>query len=148
MELFANPYDSKDTAFLEIENYTKAFYEDNYPEISAARKEDINKAIEGMKFEFSQNVFPAMGVSWDEYESHIGHKTYNGCFRCHDDNHQSADGKVIRKDCNICHTIVLQGKEGEELFSSVNDALDFVHPKELEDGWDEDLCTECHRYLY
>lgn len=148
MELFANPYDSKDTAFLEIENYTKAFYEDNYPEISASRKEDINKAIEGMKFEFSQNVFPAMGVSWDEYESHIGHKTYNGCFRCHDDNHQSADGKVIRKDCNICHTIVLQGKEGEELFSSVNDALDFVHPKELEDGWDEDLCTECHRYLY
>jgi len=60
----------------------------------------------------------------------------------------SADGSVIRKDCNICHTIVLQGKEGEEVFSSVNDALDFIHPKELEEGWEEDLCTDCHRYLY
>jgi hypothetical protein len=55
---------------------------------------------------------------------------------------------VISKDCNICHTIVLQGKPGEEEFTSVADALDFVHPKELEEGWEEDLCTECHRYLY
>ncbi len=148
MELFANPFDSKDTAFLEIENYTKNFYKDNYPEFSVSHKQDIDKAIEGMKLEFSQNIFPAMGVSWDEYESHIGHKTYNGCFRCHDDNHKSSDGKVIRKDCNLCHTIVLQGKEGQELYTSVNDALDFVHPKELDEGWEEDLCTECHRYLY
>ena len=89
-----------------------------------------------------------MAVSWDEYESHIGHKTYNGCFRCHDDNHKSEDGKVISKDCNICHTILSQGKPGNEEFTTINDALDFTHPKELEDGWEEELCTECHRYLY
>lgn len=148
MDLFIDPYDTKDTALYTIRNYTKEFYSENYPEIYASREEDINKAIEGMIDGFSQNIFPEMMVSWDEYDSHIGHKTYNGCFRCHDDNHQSADGKVIRKDCNICHTIVLQGKEGEEMFSSVNDALDFVHPKELDEGWEEDLCTDCHRYLY
>ena len=28
------------------------------------------------------------------------------------------------------------------------DALDFVHPKKLKDGWDDDVCSECHRYLY
>lgn len=148
MDLFIDPYESKDTAIHTIRTYTNDFYSENYPELLASRKADIDLAIDGMISEFSQNIFPAMGVSWDEYESHIGHKTYNGCFRCHDDKHQSADGKVIRKDCNICHTIVLQGKEGEESFSSVNDALDFIHPQDLDEGWEEELCTDCHRYLY
>ena len=75
-----------------------------------------------------------MVVSWDEYESHIGHKTYNGCFRCHDDNHKSEDGKVISIDCNICHTIVAQGEPGFEELATIKDALEFIHPKELEDG--------------
>lgn len=148
MDLFIDPYDSKDTAIQTIETYTKEFYAKNMPEISKTRAADIDKAIDGITQKFSENIFPEMMVSWDEYESHIGHKTYNGCFRCHDDNHKSEDGKVISKDCNICHTIVLQGKPGEEQFTSIADALDFIHPKELEEGWDEDLCTECHRYLY
>ncbi len=148
MDLFIDPYDTKDTAIYTIKTYTKEFYAENMPEISRTRAADIDKAIEGITEKFSENIFPEMMVSWDEYDSHIGHKTYNGCFRCHDDNHKSEDGKVISKDCNICHTIVLQGKPGEEQFTSVADALDFVHPKELEEGWEEDLCTECHRYLY
>ena len=148
MDLFIDPYDSKDTAILTIKNYTRKFYADSFPEIFATREADINKAIEGITNEFSQNIFPAMGASWDVYENHIGHKTYNGCFRCHDDNHKSSDGQIIRKDCNICHTIVAQGKSGFEQFASIKDALDFVHPKDLEEGWEEDLCSECHRYLY
>jgi hypothetical protein len=121
---------------------------ENYPEIYASRKDDIEQAINGMINGFSENIFPEMMVSWDEYDSHIGHKTYKGCFRCHDDMHKNERGDVIRKDCNICHTIVLQGKEGEELFSSVNGAMDFKHPRELDEGWEEDLCSDCHRYLY
>ena len=89
-----------------------------------------------------------MGASWDEYEDNIGHKTYNGCFRCHDDNHVSKEGQVIRKDCNICHTIVFQGKPGEEEFTSMEEELSFIHPKELKGDWEDDLCYDCHRYLY
>jgi nitrate/TMAO reductase-like tetraheme cytochrome c subunit len=148
MDLFIDPYDSKDTAIHTIRTYTTEYYKENMPDIYETRKADIDQAIEGIIHEFSQNIFPEMGASWDVYEDHIGHKTYNGCFRCHDDNHVSNDGKSISKDCNICHTIVLQGKPGEEQFTSVSDALDFVHPKELDDGWEEDLCTDCHRYLY
>ena len=148
MDLFIDPYESKDTALLTINNYTHDFYAENYPEIFANRKADIDKAIEGITHEFSQNIFPAMGASWDEYENHIGHKTYNGCFRCHDDNHKSKDGKIIRKDCNICHTIIVQGVSGKEEFTSIKEAMDFIHPVELDEGWEKDLCTECHRYLY
>lgn len=148
MDLFVDPYEHTDTALMHIRAYTHEFYKDNYPAIYESRGPDIEQAIAGMIGEFSQNIFPEMAVSWDEYESHIGHKTYNGCFRCHDDNHKSEDGKIISKDCNICHTIVSQGKPGEEELTTINDALDFAHPKELEDGWEEELCTECHRYLY
>jgi len=148
MDLFVDPYESRDTAIQTIKNYTREFYAENMPEIVVDRGDDVDKAIEGMVYEFSQNIFPEMGVSWDEYESHIGHKTYNGCFRCHDDNHKSKNGKVISKDCNICHTIVFQGILGKEQYTSINGSLEFIHPKELEEGWEEDLCSECHRYLY
>ena len=148
MEVFVDPFESKDSALQFIRDYTTGYYRDSLPEIFASRGDDIEMAINGMIEGFSQNIFPEMGVSWDEYENHIGHKTYNGCFRCHDDNHQSEDGKVISKDCNICHTIVLQGKPGAEQMANMTEALEFVHPKTLEDGWQEDLCAECHRYLY
>ncbi len=112
MDLFIDPYEYKDTAIQTIRDYTREYYAENIPEILESREADVNKAIEGIIHEFSQNIFPGMGVSWDEYENHIGHKTYNGCFRCHDDNHKSKEGKVISKDCNLCHTIVLQGNPG------------------------------------
>ncbi len=148
MDLFIDPYEYKDTAILNIRNYTREYYAENIPEILETREADVNKAIEGIIHEFSQNIFPEMAVSWDEYENHIGHKTYNGCFRCHDDNHKSKEGKVISKDCDICHTIVLQGNPGNEQFSSIRESLEFIHPTSLEEGWEKDLCSECHRYLY
>ncbi|MCG8306026.1 MAG: NapC/NirT family cytochrome c [Cytophagales bacterium] len=148
MDLFIDPYDQTDSAILQIRKYTIDFYRENHPSIFETRSEDIDLAIKAIIHGFSQNIFPEMMVSWDEYESHIGHKTYNGCFRCHDDNHKSNNDKVISKDCNICHTIVSQGKPGHEELATVKDALEFVHPKALEEGWEEELCTECHRYLY
>jgi hypothetical protein len=148
MDLFVDPYEFTDTAIHRIKTYPYEFYEENAPEIIETRKEDIEKAIEGMIDGFSKNIFPEMWVSWDEYDSHIGHKTYKGCFRCHDDNHKSEDGDVIRKDCEICHTIVSQGKQGQEEFALLNEDLPFIHPVELEDGWEGELCSDCHRYLY
>ena len=148
MDLFIDPYETKDTAMQAIESYTVNYYKENMPEIYAQRKDEIHRSVEVLQSQYSKNIFPAMGASWDEYERHISHKTYNGCFRCHDDNHKSSSGKVIRKDCNLCHTIVQQGTPGRQQFGSIAEALDFVHPKELKDGWDEGVCTECHRYLY
>jgi hypothetical protein len=38
----------------------------------------------------------------------LGHFYFNGCFRCHDGQHASPQGKVISKDCNLCHTVIDQ----------------------------------------
>jgi len=52
---------------------------------------------------FAQNVFPSMKVTWGTYPNHLGHVDTPGCFRCHDDSHKSADGRVISQDCELCH---------------------------------------------
>ena len=148
MDLFVDPYDHTDTAVMTIKRTIHEFYKEEMPEVYEARLPDIEKAIQGILDGFSKNIFPEMGASWDVYSDHIGHKTYNGCFRCHDDNHVADDGDIIRKDCNICHTINIQGKAGEEEVAGLNKSLEFIHPKELEEGWQEGLCTDCHRYLY
>lgn len=44
--------------------------------------------------------------------TYIGHLESNGCFRCHNDKFKAPNGKVISKDCNLCHTIVAQGVTG------------------------------------
>jgi hypothetical protein len=60
---------------------------------------------------YSQNFFPEMKADWRAYPENIGHKDWPGCFRCHDDEHKSADAKkkIPASDCFSCHTILAQG---------------------------------------
>ncbi|GAB4337925.1 MAG: NapC/NirT family cytochrome c [Desulfobulbaceae bacterium] len=55
---------------------------------------------------YMNNVWPAMKIDWGTYRQHLGHRDADegyGCFRCHDDEHQTKFGKVIRQDCDLCH---------------------------------------------
>jgi nitrate/TMAO reductase-like tetraheme cytochrome c subunit len=52
---------------------------------------------------YRTNVFPDMKVTWGTYVSYLGHADLSGCFRCHDDSHKAASGKLIRQDCALCH---------------------------------------------
>jgi hypothetical protein len=45
-----------------------------------------------------------MNVTWGTYPNHIGHTESNGCFRCHDDEHKTRDGRTISQECTLCHT--------------------------------------------
>jgi len=65
----------------------------------------VRRTVVATQDVWSTNVFPAMKVTWGTYPSHIGHVDTPGCFRCHDDSHKSADGKVISQDCELCHSI-------------------------------------------
>jgi hypothetical protein len=44
-------------------------------------------------------------VQFGTYASNIGHIDFPGCFRCHDGNHKTQDGKEIGQDCDTCHTV-------------------------------------------
>lgn len=55
---------------------------------------------------YLNNIWPAMNITWGTYRQHIGHQDADdgyGCWRCHDDEHQTKFGKVIPQDCDLCH---------------------------------------------
>lgn len=148
MELFNNTYADRDTARQVIEKRIKEFYSSNYPQIMEEKPTLVDKAIEGFMIGFSKNIFPEMKVSWDVYPNHIGHIEYNGCFRCHNGNHVSADNVVISRDCNLCHTILAQGTKEDYKVTSINESLEFKHPVDIDEAWKEFACSDCHRNLY
>ncbi len=146
MDICDAEYTSMDSAKSAIEKQITEFYQEDYPEVYEENKALIDQAIAAMQEVFSQNIFPDMGVRWDKYPNHIGHTNFDGCFRCHNDTHESAAGKVISKDCNLCHSIVAQGSPGEMEFASIGQGLEFRHPDGDED-WKDGLCTDCHTGL-
>lgn len=149
MKAFVEPYKSTtDSTLMQIDSLIHNFYKEKKPWLYSSKQAEINVSVEEAKKQFSNNVFPEMKASWDAYPDHIGHKTYNGCFRCHNDTHVSESGKTISKDCDLCHTIALQGKVGEESYSFLNKSLEFVHPKDIGDEWKTTQCAVCHRNLY
>jgi nitrate/TMAO reductase-like tetraheme cytochrome c subunit len=65
----------------------------------------VDRAIAMTQDVWARNVFPGMNVSWGTYPNFIGHVDAPGCFRCHDDEHKTTDGKAISQDCELCHSI-------------------------------------------
>jgi hypothetical protein len=82
-----------------------------------------------------------MKVSWNTYPNHIGHFYTPGCFRCHDGKHKSAEGKIISKDCNLCHTVLDQVQENIPAGTKVTS---FVHPVDIGDEIMTTNCSDCH----
>jgi hypothetical protein len=75
------------------------------PEVLAAHAADVDRAASAVEEIFRRNVFPEMNVGFGTYPNNIGHVDSLGCFRCHDDEHKSKEGKAIGQDCEICHAI-------------------------------------------
>jgi hypothetical protein len=136
-------YSSKEKGLDSIAHTINDFYNKNYPVIAEKKKDNISQAIIEIQKIYNRNYFPSMRVSWREYPNHISHLYDSGCFRCHDGKHFTDNGEMIRRDCNLCHTIISQStSKGENLVSL--SGIDFVHPEDL--GIDvRDLnCVECH----
>jgi hypothetical protein len=148
MNVLKGPFNTTDSSLAFIRDSVINFYKVQYPEIYASRKALILQAVKGIQDEFSINVFPEMNVTADKYLNHIGHLESDGCFRCHSDRHRSDKGKVISKDCNLCHTLIAQGPTGKMQYATINQAMEFVHPIDVKDNWKTYFCTECHRVLY
>jgi hypothetical protein len=92
---------------------------------------------------YETNFFPEMKVDWRVYPDHVGHTLYPGCYRCHDGQHTSPDGRGITHDCNACHVIISQGT-GEEAETLTPSGLEFVHPVDIGGLWRSVNCSVCH----
>jgi nitrate/TMAO reductase-like tetraheme cytochrome c subunit len=143
-----NTFTDRDSGAVLISESVRDFYNTGYPEIADAHPELIDRAIEGFLTGYDKNYFPKMKANWDAYPNHIGHSEFNGCFRCHNGNHESEDGSMISRDCNLCHTIVGQGSPDNFETSTVDVPLEFRHPVDIGEAWKEMACSDCHRSLY
>ena len=81
------------------------FYRTQQPQVLASNASGVEQAVAAVHDIYERNVFPEMNVKFGSYPNNIGHIDSPGCFRCHDDEHKSADGKKIDQDCETCHAI-------------------------------------------
>ncbi|MGE5499702.1 MAG: cytochrome c3 family protein, partial [Syntrophothermus sp.] len=95
MEVATKKFSTTDSLMNYIKTELTSYYKEKYPQLYASSKGLVDKAISGLQQEVSHNIFSEMNVKWSAYPNHIGHMQFNGCFRCHDDNHVSAEGKKI-----------------------------------------------------
>ncbi|PYL79059.1 MAG: hypothetical protein DMF21_13860 [Verrucomicrobia bacterium] len=127
------PYATKAEAEKGIANSLREAYPD------PAQANPIIKETQAI---YRENFFPEVKVDWRTYPDFVGHKNWNGCFRCHDGKHVAADGKVSIKasDCRSCHLILAQGS-GEALEQINAKGHDFIH---IDAPYAEFSCVDCH----
>jgi NapC/NirT cytochrome c family, N-terminal region len=134
-------YDSTDAALRSIAKDVGDFYRTKYPELARRKSTEIKRAISEIQQIYQRTTFPEMRLNWQTHADNLGHFYFNGCFRCHDGQHISPDGKVIKKECDLCHTILAQEQSGVSTGSEAN--VNFQHPVDLGD-MKQVNCSDCH----
>ena len=127
----AKEYKTTSEATAAIASGIRSYYAKTYPELSKTKAPAIEKAVTEVQKIYQRNFFPEMKVSWTTHANNIGHFYFPGCFRCHDGKHRSATGKVISKDCNLCHEVLEQKQENIKPGTKVSE---FVHPIDIGDA--------------
>ncbi len=119
-------YETHDEARIGITETLNAFYRENYPDVLAQNAVAVTAAADALGDVYSWNVFPHMKVRWDTYPNHSGHPPVRdrqdapGCFRCHNRQHQTAEGERISRSCDLCHTVLAQREEDPEILKLLN----------------------------
>ncbi|MFC2076426.1 cytochrome c3 family protein [candidate division KSB1 bacterium] len=147
VEALAGEYETEEEAREGIANHILGFYRNEFPDLFVSERETIEEAVLGLQKAYERNFFPRMKADWRVYHDNIGHLEYPGCYRCHDGNHESPDGRVLSNDCNVCHIILSQGPgdpAGQALSAS---GQDFQHPSDIDEAWRVMSCSDCHEGL-
>jgi nitrate/TMAO reductase-like tetraheme cytochrome c subunit len=130
--VLVGPYTTTDEALQKISAGLRA----SYPKLAG-----IDAIVAGAQRIYKENFFPEMKTDWRVHPDNIGHEISAGCFRCHDGNHTTADGKqVVSANCNLCHIILAQGS-GKQLEQLNATGDDFYH---IDSVYTDPACAMCH----
>lgn len=141
VEVLSKPYETNDQAVNTIASDLNSYYQENHPQVYTSRSDAVNAAVAEVQRIYQTYFFPEMKTNWSTHANNIGHYNAQGCFRCHDGQHFSNEGKVIRNECSICHTTIDQSFGGKTI--AAKDGA-FQHPVNLGDKntWQ---CAACHK---
>jgi nitrate/TMAO reductase-like tetraheme cytochrome c subunit len=135
-------YATTDAAMQGIAKGMEDFYETKYPDVAKTKQLEIRNAVTETQAIFKRTTFPEMKLNWQTHPNNLGHYYFSGCFRCHDGQHVSADGRVISRDCNQCHTLLSQS-EGATTAIATAAPQAFQHPVDIGDLTQVN-CADCH----
>jgi nitrate/TMAO reductase-like tetraheme cytochrome c subunit len=141
VEILSKSYASNDEALKSIASGIDGYYRANYSALYPQKRASIDGAIAEIQRIYQTNFFPEMKTDWQAHPNNIGHLRSSGCFRCHDGEHVSNTGKVIRNDCNICHTVLYDSAGQPEQYAKTGP---FQHPVDL-GGLADHKCEFCHK---
>lgn len=150
VQAMTNDYAKRDIAHSRMRQLIVDFYREKHPRVLQAQLPELERALEAINGVYDRSVFPAMNVDWHTYPSHIGHRYWPGCFRCHDGRHETKDGKVLANDCGqTCHTMPQRGEltplgvlseKSEENWHAWDWSPEYVQVK----AHQKLLCSDCH----
>jgi nitrate/TMAO reductase-like tetraheme cytochrome c subunit len=108
-------YPSQDAARRGIAKELMDWYRGEYPEIVAGREKVLQQSVIGVQQAYMENVFPRMNIDWLTYTSFTCHREDSGCFRCHNDEFVSDEGRMITQDCDACHIILAEDEPARDI---------------------------------
>jgi len=138
--VLAATYKTNDEALRAIASGLQGFYETKYPDVAKSKQLEIRGVVTEIQQIYSRTTFPDMKLNWQTHPNNLGHYYFPGCFRCHDGQHVSADGRAISKDCNQCHSVM---SETEGIATAAAPPLSFQHPVDIGDLTQVN-CADCH----
>lgn len=142
VEVLSADYKTTGEALTAIATKISEFYKEKYPDIANSKQKEISQMVMELQRIFQQSIFPEMKVNWKTHPDNVGHFYFQGCFRCHDGNHVSKDGKAITKDCNSCHTLLSEELGSQPVMGSA-EGIKFQHPVDIGD-LSQVNCSDCH----
>ncbi len=127
----------RDEATVQIPKAFEDYYKTNFPTVYAQHADDVKRSANTVRDIYLGNVFPAMNVTWGTYNNNLGHTDSIGCFRCHDESHNTADGKSITQDCSACHNLLVNGEKSPKILVDLGLEQAPPEPKKPEPKKDE-----------
>ena len=112
-------YTSHEEARAGISSGLLDYYSESYPDLAGERQDVIENAGKVLGDLYATNVYPSMKIEWGTYPNHIGHESFPGCFRCHDDEHSTPEGETISQDCSTCHSLLAWEEENPEILEQL-----------------------------
>jgi NapC/NirT cytochrome c family protein len=120
VEILKQNYTSSQDAAQRIPAAFEAYYQKSYPAVYAQHKDEVTHAAQAVLSAYQRNVFPEMKVTWGTYLNNIGHTDSDGCFRCHDGSHSTADNsQSINNDCEACHHLLASDEKNPKILTDL-----------------------------
>ena len=112
-------YPSTDAARAGLRAQLADFYAKQVPAPTAERRAAVERAAQELGDIWARNVWPGMKIGWGTYPSFLGHAEAPGCFRCHDGDHTTKDGRTISGECDLCHQLLAQEEKAPAILKQL-----------------------------